>query len=51
MLLELFNELKNNFMAVSQIRMYRVNDNVKSFEAEHYIFLTREKSSMIPSGC
>lgn len=49
MLLELFNELKNIFMAVSQIRMYRVN--VKSFEAEHYTFLTREKSSMIPSGC
>jgi len=37
-------------MAVSQIRMCGVNDNVKSFEAEHYT-LTREKSSMIPSGC
>lgn len=52
MLLEFFNELKNNFMAVCQIRNV-VNCNVGALKLNVTpSFLKWEKkSSIIPSGC
>lgn len=51
MLLEFFNELKNNFMAVCQIRNVDSIAMLKFWSWTLYLlFLHGEKSSIIPSG-
>lgn len=52
MVLKVFNELKNSFVAVCQLRMERVKDNVGIWNWTCYLlFLAREKSRITPSGC